>query len=144
MRVNIGELGIHDMYNYYKVRVKNPISFDRFKAIAYTTNKLVVDKVLEGDTVKLPYRMGYLRVRKTKMNYDYLKFDYGTYNKTGIKAVHLNMHSDDFKARILWDKSKCIVAGKRPYCFQPTRVNFKRRLSAIMKTPGGHSRYLEN
>ena len=143
MRIDIGELGIKDLYKHYIETTKGSLTYKQFKNVVYLHNKKLVDEVLDGYTVKLPYRLGNLRIKKTKMNYDYVKFDYGTYNKTGIKAVHLNEHSDDFKARILWEKSKCIVDGKRPYCFQPTRVNFKRRLSGIMSIVNGHKRYLE-
>lgn len=143
MRVNVGEQGLKEIYEFYKTKVKKPVDFKTFSNICKEHNKIFMRMVIdEGKRVRLPYRLGYLRVKKTKMNYDHLKLDYGTYNKTGIKTFHTNLHSDDFKARILWEKSVCVVKGKLPYCFQITRDN-KRHLASIMNTPGGHKRYLE-
>lgn len=143
MRKDIGERGIHELYKFYKTTVDNPVEFKMFKAIICKHNRLFMDCVLEyGDNVRLPNRLGYIRVKKTKMDYKNLMFDYGTYHKTGLKTFHLNEHSDDFKARLLWNKSKCIVAGKRPWSFTPSREN-SRRLSSNMQESGGHTRYKE-
>lgn len=143
MRLNIGEKGIYDMYRFYRERIKDPLSFELFRKIIFQHNRQLMTEVLQGAAnVRLPNRLGFIRVRKTKMNYKHLKFDYGTYNKTGVKAFHLNEHSDDFKARVLWDKSRCIVKGKRPWSFKPSREN-ARMLSTIMKEEGGHKRYTE-
>ena len=143
MKKNIGERGLHALYKFYKSRVTLPVDFKLFKAIVGQHNKLLMECILEyGDNIRLPNRLGYMRVKKTKMNYKYLMFDYGTYHKTGLKTFHLNEHSDDFKARLLWNKSKCIVKGRRPWSFTPTREN-SRRLSSNMQERGGHKRYNE-
>lgn len=143
MRTNIGEKGIYDIYKYYKSITKDPLDLKLFREIVFTFNKRIMNEILQGAAnIRLPARLGYIRIKKTKMNYKNLKFDYGTYNKTGIKSFHLNEHSDDFKARILWDKSTCIVRGKRPWSFTASREN-KRALCSIMKENGGHKRYTE-
>ena len=143
MRVAIGEKGLKDVYKLYKSKVKSPVDYATFAKVCQLHNRLLMSKVIEkGHNIRLPYRLGFIRVKKTKMDFKHVKFDYGEFNKTGIKSFFLNEHSDEYKARILWEKSKCIIPGKRPYCFQPTR-EWKRRLAAIMKSPGGHKRYLE-
>lgn len=143
MRVALGEKGLKDMYAYYLVKAKSPVTYKEYVQICTAHNKLLMELVLYySANIRLPHRLGYLRIKKTKMNYKYLKLDYGTYNKTGEMVYHLNEHSDDFKARFLWEKSKCVVKGKRPYCFQPTREH-KRSLAEIMKSPGGHKIFSE-
>lgn len=142
MRVAVGEQGLHEVYELYKKKVKKPVEFTVFKAICTLHNKLVMQKVMEGVNFRVPFRLGFIRVKKTKMTFSKLKFDYGEFNKTGIKSFFLNDHSDGFKAKLLWEKSKCIVKGKRPYCFQPTR-EWKRTLAAVMKTDGGHKQFME-
>jgi hypothetical protein len=133
MRIDKGERGIYDIYKYYKTTVKEPLDFKTFKKVVFMHNKLLAQEVIEfGSNVRLPNRLGYFKIRKTKMNYKNLKFDYGTYNKTGVKAFHLNEHSDDFKCRFLWNKAKCIVKGKKPWSFTPSREN-KRWSSKMMQ-----------
>jgi hypothetical protein len=142
MRVAIGELTLKDIYKKYKEGKKNPLDYKEFREICYMHNQLFMERVLvAGERMRIPFRLGFIRVKKTKMNYKYMMFDYETFNKTGEKVFHMNDHSDDFKARILWEKSKCIVPGKRPYCLRLTR-EYKRKLASIMKTPNGHNRYL--
>lgn len=141
MRVDKGERGIYDLYKYYSQTIKDPVEFTIFREIIFTHNKMMADEIIrQGSNVRLPNRLGYFRIRKTKMNYKSLKFDYGTYNKTGVKAYHLNEHSDDFRARFLWNKAKCIVKGKRPWSFTPSREN-KRAVSKVMQTD--HKIYTE-
>jgi hypothetical protein len=143
MRVNLQEKGLRDIYAFYSKNVDKPIEYKEFSEICKQHNKLFMEAVLtEGVNMRLPFRLGYLRVKKTKMDYKHMKLDYGTFNKTGEKVYHMNTHSDDFKARILWEKSKCIIPGKRLYCLQPTR-EYKRTLASIMKSENGHKRYLE-
>lgn len=134
MRIDKGERGIYDLFKYYKETVKDPLDFKLFRAICFAHNKALSEEIIEkGSNVRLPNRLGYFRIKKTKMNYKNLKFDYSTYNKTGVKAYHLNEHSDDFRARFLWNKSKCIVKGKRPWSFTPSRKN-KRAVAKVMLT----------
>lgn len=143
MRVAIGEKGIREMYAYYLTTTTNPLGYEDYVKVCHAYNKQVMHQILhEAANFRLPYRLGYLRVKKIKMNYKYLKMDYGLYNKTGEKAYHLNEHSDDYKVRILWEKSKCVIKGKRAYSLTITREH-KRELARIMKTPGGHKIYSE-
>jgi len=141
MRIDKGERGIYDLYKYYKSVVKEPLEFRTFRAVCFANNRLMAEEIIEkGSNLRLPNRLGYLRIRKTKMNYKNLKFDYSTYNKTGVKAYHLNEHSDDFRARFLWNKAKCIVKGKKPWSFTPSRHN-KRAVAKVMLTD--HKIYTE-
>jgi hypothetical protein len=143
MRVNIQEKGLKQIYDFYLSSTKSPVTYKEFAIICKQHNKLFMEYVLDkAANMRLPFRLGFLRVKKTKMDYKHMKLDYGTYNKTGQKVYHMNEHSDDFKVRILWEKSKCVIPGKRVYCFQPTRDN-KRKLASIMKADKGHNKYLE-
>ena len=146
MRIKLGEQGedgIYSLYKVYKKEVKEPMDFKTYRRVLFAFNKRLMDEILEGaSNIKLPARLGCIRVKKTKMNYKRLMFDYGEYNKSGLKTYHTNTHSDDYKVRILWEKSKCIIRGKEPWSFIPARIN-KRRLAKLMKEEGGHKRYTE-
>lgn len=146
MRIKLGEEGedgIYTFYRVYKKTVDNPLDFKVYRKVIFTFNKMLADQILDGaSNIKLPARLGCIRVKKTKMTYKRLMFDYGEYNKSGLKTYHTNVHSDDYKVRILWEKSKCIIRGKEPWSFTPARIN-KRRLAKLMKEDGGHKRYTE-
>ncbi len=136
-------LGLIEAYQLYVKTADSPLPYKEYRKICEEYNKALMRRVLEeGERAKLPMGLGYIRVHKAKMNYNYMKFDYGTFNATGLKTYHVNDHSDDFKARILWEKSKSIHKGKKPYCLILTRQH-KRRLAEIMKTDGGHKAYIE-
>ncbi len=101
MRVNVGELGLSEIYKFYCNKIKTPLNFSEFKTICSMYGKIARRKIVdEGQTIPLPFRLGHIRVKKTQMNYKYMKFDYETFNKTGIKSFHMNDHSDDFKAKL--------------------------------------------
>lgn len=141
-RVSIGEFGIHEMYKYYKSTRKDPVDYKTYKAICEEYAKICANKIIEESVhLRFPF-VGILRIKKTKQQYKTLKFDFQTYRETGIKAYHLNEHSDDFYAKWFWHKSNCRLPGKLPYSFTATRDN-KRHLAKVMKSPGGHNRYYE-
>ena len=146
MRIKLGEDGedgIYSLYKVYKKVVEEPLDFKTYRRVIFAFNKMIMDEILEGaSNIKLPARLGCIRVKKSKMTYARLMFDYGEYNKSGLKTYHTNVHSDDYKVRILWEKSKCIISGKTPWSFIPARIN-KRRLAKLMKENGGHKRYQE-
>lgn len=150
MRVNIGEHNLDDAYKFYKTQVnkkgelvvKNPLSSKDFKTVVYAYCKLLREALLQGKTVILPTYLGHLQVSKKPVDLDKLGLDYAAYNTTGVKTFHLNEHSDGYRVRIGWRKSKCFISGKRPYCFQACRA-FKRELAQRMKVPNAHTNYLE-
>lgn len=146
MRIKLGEDGedgIYFLYKVYKKEIDNPVAFEKYRQVVFAFNKAIAIEILEkGSNIKLPGRMGCLRVKKTKMNYQRLFFDYGEFNKSGLKTYHTNVHSDDFKVKILWEKMNCIVKNKAPWSFTASRAN-KRTLARLMKENGGHKRYTE-
>lgn len=138
MRTKI-DISIQDIYLAY-CKEHGKVDKKEFKKILYDCNQLISDYILDGRKVKLPYKLSTIWVRKKQMQYNKLHFDYAEYNKTGIKSVHLNQHSDDFYAYVHWDKSKCKVKNKVAYRFDLSRAN-KRRLAEVMKKKNGHHIY---
>jgi hypothetical protein len=113
----------------------------RFKDILYEINRAISRTIIhEGLTVTLPYRLSTLSIRKKKMEFSKLHFDFAEFNRTGIKSVHLNPHSDEFYATAYWSKSKSPIKHKLAYRFDLCREN-KRSLATIMKTENGHQIY---
>lgn len=141
-RVKSNEVGVAEMYKFYKTKVtkERRVTYAVYKKIVYSQNKKIASKILSGHTYRIPYKLGYLTIKKRKMNYNVKRFDFGTYKKTGIKSNYTNLHSSDYVARWAWYKYKSRVRGKRAYCFQATRDN-KRELAKKMKE--NHRQFLE-
>jgi CRISPR/Cas system-associated protein endoribonuclease Cas2 len=139
---------IDDIHVFYKEIVKDSskkfkVNKKIFKEVCSEYNKLLSFLIVEkSQQLKLPYKLGEIGIRKKKMNYDtkYLKFDYGTFNKTGQKVMFVNDHSNGWRARWYWKKKSCHVKYKKYYSFVPTMSN-KRSLANIMKTKDGFKRY---
>lgn len=117
------------------------ITYKQYRDICESCNKEIINDMLDANTFKLPYRLGALRVKAVKMNYQHLKFDYGIYAKQGIKAVHLNEHSREYYVRYHWHKKDALIVNKQYYSFIPTRAN-SRRLAQLMKDNGKQIKFL--
>jgi len=96
--------------------------------------------MFDGKVVELPFGLSEFSIKKNKGDLGNLPNDYGTYRKEGIKAKHINEHSDGFIAKFHWNNKRCMIRGKSLFRFVPSYAN-KRKLAVIMKTPGGHKRF---
>jgi len=122
-----------------------------FCKITNEFNKHIMDLVFEGDTVKLPEKMGTLSIvgKKIVPHYneeleriDNQAVDYGETNKLWAKCpeckekkqvvYHLNEHTDNVRYRYLWSKDRMIVENKLFYTMVFTRAN-KRHVSKLVQ-----------
>lgn len=155
------DLGIREIYNYYKENAKNPIDKNKFsivwKDIAKTIIRLIVYRNLD---FALPARMGTLSVRKTKVQFKF-KED-GSLDKSQLRVnykaswdkwvkeypdltkeeiaklpnkkyiYHLNEDTNGYKVRWRWDKFTCTVKNQILYSLTMSRTN-KQELSYAFK-----------
>ena len=94
---------------------------------------LIEEILLNSEEVRLPYRLGTVRIKKSKMKYDdknKLKIDWAKSKKLGKRIYHLNDHTGGYNYRFYWTKG--IVKNITAYSFIPTRTN-TRRLASILK-----------
>tara|TARA_Y100000816_G_C25802193_1_gene420145 strand:+ start:172 stop:636 length:465 start_codon:yes stop_codon:yes gene_type:complete len=130
------DFGSNEVYKYYKDNVIPELQVDKqtFRKICDEFNKLVIDEILvNSEEVRLPYRLGTIRVKKSKMKYDdknKLKIDWAASRKLGKRIYHLNDHTGGYKYRFYWTKG--IVKNITAYSFIPTRTN-TRTLASILK-----------
>ena len=130
------DFGSNEVYNYYKDNVIPELQVDKqtFRKICDEFNKLIIDEILvNSEEVRLPYRLGTIRVKKSKMKYDdknKLKIDWAASRKLGKRIYHLNDHTGGYKYRFYWTKG--IVKNITAYSFIPTRTN-TRTLASILK-----------
>ena len=130
------DFGSNEVYKYYKDNVIPELQVDKqtFRKICDEFNKLIIDEILiNSEDVRLPYRLGTIRIKKSKMKYDdknKLKIDWAASRKLGKRIYHLNDHTGGYKYRFYWTKG--IVKNITAYSFIPTRTN-TRTLASILK-----------
>jgi len=137
--------GTQEVYKFYKQQIKKiceseeeieKILVDKslYQTICDEFNKLLIDEILiNSEEIRLPYRLGTLRIKKSKMKYDdknKLKIDWAASKKLGKRIYHLNDHTGGYKYKFYWTKG--IVKNITAYSFIPTRTN-TRRLASILK-----------
>lgn len=133
-------LTLKHSYQYYIKDIdkesSNYVDYKLYKSICTDFNKLLIESLVEdGKSFQVPYRLGILRIRKRKIDLNNLRPNFGLFNKTGIKTVHLNEHSGGFYGKYHWNKTSSIVKNKTIYSFIPTRANL-RYLSKVIKEGG--------
>tara|TARA_R100000329_G_C7611435_1_gene216985 strand:+ start:712 stop:1176 length:465 start_codon:yes stop_codon:yes gene_type:complete len=130
------DFGSNDVYTHYKNSVIPELQVDKqkFRKICDEFNKLFIDEILvNSEEMRLPYRLGTIRIKKSKMKYDdknKLKIDWAASRKLGKRIYHLNDHTGGYKYRFYWTKG--IVKNITAYSFIPTRTN-TRTLAGILK-----------
>ncbi len=125
-------LGNNELYEFYveqstKFEVVNKAVF---RKITSEFNKEIGQYILEGKEVKLPSRLGFLRIRKheNKKNADSLLTDWKLTKEIGKIVKHLNNHTDGFFFRFYWDKKISNAIKQTYYKFYPVR-SLKRALA---------------
>lgn len=134
MRIANNSLTINQIVDRFLDYYSNSeLTKKQVKQVMYLFNKILSSWLIEkGYRYKLPHRLGYFEVAKTKMQYHLLKFDYGEWNKTGLKVYHENNHSDGWYARLHWEKKGSRVINKKWYYFKLVRAN-QRMIAKQMK-----------
>ena len=130
------DYGSNEVYKHYTQEVIKELQVDRklFRKICDEFNKLLIDEILiSSEEIRFPYRLGTIKVKKSKMKYDdknKLKIDWAASRKLGKRIYHLNDHTGGYKYRFYWTKG--IVKNVTAYSFIPTRTN-TRSLASILK-----------
>lgn len=140
---------LKDMYELYiqEVDEDSPyyVSWQDYKSICNDMFKEMSRRILEeAAEIQLPFRLGSVYIVKklpktwtTKS----LRVDFCSTMKYGKTIYHLNDHSNGFKFRFKWNKSKALVKNKSFYVFKATRGN-NRELASLIKS--GKMDYFED
>ena len=137
-------LGLADAYKEFKKDNDKSrhatIDYSLYKGICADFNKAIVNHILEDSgTFKVPHRLGEIRIQKKKMNFSFSKtlmVDWKKTNEVGTRVYHMNDHSDNFRYKWYWRKSRAIIKNKSAYSFTATRAN-KRTLASNLLTRNG-------
>lgn len=135
-------LTLKHSYQYYikdiPVTSKYNVEYSVYRSITEDFNKLLMSSIIDdGYFFNAPYRLGLFRIKKSKINFKNLKFNYNLYNTTEdkIKNKFLNEHTSNYYCRFHWNKQNCNIINRTAYCFIPTRTN-KRYLASQLKARG--------
>lgn len=143
--------GMSDYYNHYKKTSKDPISSDVYASVVWDMNKALGRELSSnGYEIKLPKRLGIIRLNKTKTKCWFedgkLKTNRPVDFKTtkelwarnpDAKAKKLlvrfeNKHSDGYTFRIFYSKRSANYKNKSVYQLQVNRT-IKRNLNTSIK-----------
>jgi len=143
-------IGAPEFLRYYKIAAKNPVDEKRFRAISGAFNRYLMDRVLDGDSITLPSKLGPISLQSFKPTIkieddgsikglapDWVKtkalWDRNPTAKENKKLVyHANEHTDGERIKYRWQKMLVNVANKKYYTFKASRNN-KRLASAKIK-----------
>lgn len=139
-------------HKFYKTNYVNPIGVRLYRKVLKAINKKILNLLIKGIVISLPYKLGILYVSRFKPNYRFNKdgtlkianmakeVDWYETNKLWkeqpeLKAkrylTHENIHSDGYRMKIEWEQSTNKI-GHKLYNFAPSR-NFTRGLAKYIK-----------
>ena len=141
---------VRDSYKLYKKSTTNPVDIKDYIIYANEYNKFLMNKVLEGNEVTLPSRLGTLSIigKKQKISFDengkikglapdWVKtkklWDSNEVAKEKKQIVyHTNNHTDNTRYKFFWSKQRILVQNKILYALKMTRDN-KRKVHFLIK-----------
>lgn len=134
-------------YQYYKENVADPLSYKEYVKCCSDFNKHLFQLILDGETISLPGRMGFLKIKGKKVKI--------TYNKDGLPNLapdwkktkelrasnpeaakkklivyHTNDHTGGIRYKVHWSK-KNFLKFKMIYSFRVTKQNKTKIARAI-------------
>lgn len=136
-------------YSYYKNQVESPLHINDYLHIVYSFFEFIKDKILDGDDVTIPEKLGLLNIQgkkqKIKMENDQiinLNPDWKSTNELWERCeeckerkqlvYYFNEHTNGILYKIKWSKTNVLVRNKMMYYFKPCR-KFKRTLAKLIK-----------
>lgn len=148
--MNSGALGIQDIYKSYKKdNKKNSVSFSDFRDILFGYVEFIILKLLSGDTVCLPERMGNLQFVGQKVkpkiddegNIKGLSPDWKKTNELWNNCpeckerkelvFHFNEHTQGLRYRMKWSKKRVFIQNKEYYTFRLSVPNKDRFVQSV-------------
>ncbi len=141
---------LRDSYRYYKEETEKPVPLNIYLNVTQEFIKFLMNKVLEGEKIKLPEGMGtvFVKGKKVKLKVgengeivgappDWVKtkqlWEECPECKESKKLVyHLNEHTNGIRYKIFWSRKNSLIRNKSLYSLIFTRTN-KRTLHNLIK-----------
>jgi hypothetical protein len=143
------ELNIRSSYKLYKEKVETPINEKEYVNIANGYMQFLIQKVIEGEEITIPAKLGTMFIQGTKKSLKFNKdgvpllppnwaktkqlWDSNPEAKQTKKIVYcLNEETDGVVYKLLWSKNRVPIENKLYYNFILTRAN-KRAIHQQIK-----------
>lgn len=144
------DINIRSSYKSYKETVNAPVEEKQYLEIANGYMKFLIQKVLEGEEVTMPARLGTLFIQGVKKNLKFNKdgipllppnwaatkklWDSNPDAKATKKIVYcLNEETDGVVYKLHWSKNRVPIENKLYYNFILTRANKRAIHQQIIK-----------
>lgn len=125
-----GSIVLKDIYKEYKKNTKDPIKFSLYKQICALANKELSKSIINGDEVRLPCKLGIMRIikynRKMYKNNTTKWVDWKTSKEHNCWVYY----KDLFVYKWKWSKTSVSLKWKSMYRFRTTRTNNRAIASA--------------
>ena len=131
-------IGMKDFYKSYversKLKERKPVPINVFRSIIDDFNKALVSEIVfNNEVIKLPYRLGFLGIKKYKVNFDPERKNIWPVNYQKSKELGFIVYYDqEYRYRWKWLKEFSKVTGRRWYKFLPCRAN-KRLIAQALR-----------
>lgn len=143
-------VGIRDAYTFYRKLNKHGVLLPEFLDIVTGYAKYIMDRLLDGDTVQLPERLGTLEFSGIKVkprldedgNIKGLSPDWKKTNELWNRCPEckekkefvyfFNEHSQGIRYKLRWSKKRVFVSNKEFYTFKLSFTNRKRFKDSIL------------
>ena len=144
------DVNIRSSYKTYREAVKTPVEEKQYLEIANGYMEFLIQKVLEGEEVTMPARLGTLFIQGVKKNLKFNKdgipllppnwaatkklWDNNPDAKATKKIVYcLNEETDGVVYKLHWSKNRVPIENKLYYNFILTRANKRAIHQQIVK-----------
>lgn len=141
---------IRNSYKTYKKISVSPVDIKIYILITTGFIKFFMQKVLEGDEIVLPARMGTFSVRGKKQKVTIENGNIKGLSPNWVRTKQLwekskdaklrkqlvyntNEHSDKLRYKFLWSKRRCLVENKNLYSLRLSRRNKRELASRIFQ-----------
>lgn len=129
-----GSLGINSLYKYYKTNTKNPVERKLFTSFIKDLNKIIINRILDAEDFRMPYRLGVLNIRKFEQNLHKKPKNKWPVNYQLSKELgYIVYHVHDYAYRWYWNKNKAVVKWKSVYKFEPSRTSARQIAYCVKK-----------
>lgn len=130
------------------------ITFEQFRSVILTYNKMVRDHVLEtGDKFRFPFGFGDISIRKWKKKkintlpdgrqFIAMAVDWKKTKEIGKKVYLLNNHTDGFRLQWKWFRKTAIFESHSIFVFRPSRETSRKIPEILRKNPNHYHKYRE-
>ena len=134
-------VGIKEMYWYYKKGFKQGISRENYTLIVLEFFLFIVNRIWEGNIVKLPEKLGTIEIRGKKVKpvineetglIEGVNKDWYNSKKYNTDIYLLNEHTQGVRYKYFWSKKNIYLKYKDIFNFVMSRAN-RRYLAKLLK-----------